>query len=76
MKYIRFKNVGMVLFEGSIGHDEIARRIKDKPISAGFVYMDDCYDDGKPICSGDSATLKLKMDEEDEFRIRSALKRF
>jgi hypothetical protein len=75
MKYIRFKNVGMVLFEGSMGHDEMARKIKDKPVSAGFVYIDECFDDGKPICSGCSATLKLKMDEEDECRIRFALKR-
>ena len=74
MKYIKFKNMGLVCFQVHISHAEMARRIKDTPVSAGFAYADESFNDGKPFCSGKSASLKIKSEEdEDSFILSRAL---
>jgi hypothetical protein len=39
VKYINFENLGMVIFENQINHAEMASRLNDTPISAGFVSL-------------------------------------
>ncbi len=64
MKYINFKNLGVVIFENSISHIEMKCKLGDRAISAGFVTVD------SPVCSGMSATLQLESRSEDADRIR------
>ncbi len=69
MKYINFKNLGIVIFEDSITHIEMKRQLGDRAISAGFVTVD------SPVCSGRSGTLQLESRSEDADRIRSLASR-
>jgi hypothetical protein len=63
MKYIKFENLGLVLFGHSIKHFDFAQKVDDKPISAGFVKTD-MYSDTK-TCEGHSTTLGIGAQEED-----------
>ena len=64
MKYINFKNLGIVIFEDSISHIEMKCKLGDRAVSAGFVTMD------SPVCSGMSGTLQLESRSEDADRIK------
>lgn len=57
MKYIRHRELGFVLFEGSVRHDEVAKKLggSDQIVSAGFVFTPAF----EPRCLGYSGTLNL-----------------
>ena len=64
MKYIRHKKLGFVLFEGSVGHDEVARSLggREQVMSAGFVFAP-----GVVLkCLGHSSSLDLSSGPSDE----------
>ena len=71
MKYIRFEEMGIVIFESHIPHDVMARRFQEQPISAGFVFLpnnDECGN--KATCYGESVSLNLKSTEADTKRLQ------
>ena len=57
MKYIRHHKLGFILFEASVGHDEVARCLggAEKVISAGFVFAPTAA----VKCIGHSSSLNL-----------------
>jgi hypothetical protein len=73
MKYIRFKRLGMVLFEETKSHQDFAELLQDEPISAGFVRTTSYIEEGRPVCSGDSYTLKIATLPEDTQLLRNRL---
>lgn len=78
MKYLRFRKLGVVIFEEVNGHDEMAKlltRGHDEVISAGFVNADDWADNGKVCVGGSSSSLEISSLPEDEIRVRTCLKR-
>ena len=71
MKYIRFKDQGLVIFEERLRHAEVAAKFApDEPISAGSVAGDDL---NEPRCLGESVTLKLRSNSEDTALLRRRL---
>ena len=72
MKYIRFRDAGIVLFAKRFDHDVFAARFEnDKPISAGFVIYN--YPDKTMVCYGESMTLGLKSCEDDSIGLNRML---
>lgn len=65
MKYIRFQNLGMVVFEDSISHIDMKCRLGDRALSAGFFTCE------APVCSGMSGTLNLESRSEDADRLKT-----
>ncbi len=65
MKYIHFKNLGVVIFEDSISHIEMKCKLDDRALSAGFFTCE------APVCSGMSGTLQLESRSEDAARIKN-----
>jgi len=71
MKYIRFEDQGLVIFEERLRHSDVADKFApDKPLSAGSVAGDDL---NEPRCLGESATLKLVSNPEDTALLRRRL---
>jgi hypothetical protein len=71
MKYIRFKNLGYILFENRLKHSSIAEVINDKPVSAGFIYE---TKKSHLMAFGDSASMGIdSIPEEDTIAIDDAL---
>lgn len=71
MKYIRFEEMGIVIFESHIPHDVMARRLQEKPISAGFVNFPESDKYGtKATCYDESVSLNLKSTEADTNRLQ------
>ena len=65
MKYIRFKQLGLVIFEDSVQHANIASMLHPfEPISAGFVHLT------LGVCYGDSMSLNLQALPEDTTILR------
>ena len=78
MKYVRFKHLGIVMFNETQDHKQMAERLgsaHDPVISAGFVKADDYCDDGKVCVQGRSFSLDIGPLEEDETMLRIMLKR-
>lgn len=63
MKYIRFEKLGFILFPNSTVHADVAVKIGDKPISAGFV-------DSLMQCYGQSTSLGLRSHVTDTIRLQ------
>jgi hypothetical protein len=63
MKYINFENVGIVIFDNSVSHRDMAQLIGQKVNSAGTFRCND------PRCYGESTSLKVESSEEDQFVI-------
>lgn len=72
MKYIKFKEVGFVLFERHISHCRLADKVGADVESAGFVEMDEL---NPPMCYGESTTLNVKSDPKDTELLRRRLTR-
>lgn len=66
MKYIRFQTLGIVMFEDQQTHAEMAERLGDTPVSAGFVYADAVQ------CYGESASLDIAADAHGDTRRATA----
>jgi hypothetical protein len=62
MKYINFEDLGIVIFEPHIDHDDMQRTIDRPALSAGFVSVGDFDDGDKVKCYGRSSTLNLASD--------------
>lgn len=63
MKYIRFKDAGIIIFSEYMAHTDMASRFReDMPISAGFFNVTDADD---VHCYGESIGLGLKSDPKD-----------
>ena len=71
MKYIRHKKFGFILFEPSVGHDAVARRLggPDDILSAGFVFAPKL--DLK--CLGYSSSLNVGAASDDASDLRSRM---
>lgn len=64
MKYITFENLGIVIFDEAINHKEMAAWLRDKPISAGFVFLPNRDTKGNEVhCFGKSTSLNLESSE-------------
>lgn len=65
-KYIKFEekygNTYIVIFPNFITHFDMAQKMRDAAISAGFVRIDDA---GNAVCYGESTSLELKSEDED-----------
>lgn len=75
MKYVVFRNFGMVIFEPHIHHSTIVGMVShDEVVSAGFVKMDD---DG-PYCYGKSTSLDglASRPEQDTALLKRRLDRY
>lgn len=70
MKYINFKNIGIVIFGGHVSHSDMAQLIGDKPVSAGFF---NAGDTDYVSCYGESVSLKLTSDPADTEQLRRIL---
>ena len=66
-KYVMTNN-GPIVFYGGMQHSHFASY---NPTSAGFVWLDKNDKTGEIVatCFGESVSLKLKVAEEDSFRI-------
>lgn len=71
MKYIRHKKLGFVLFEPSLMHDEVARRLggAEEILSAGFVFAPS--NDLK--CLGHSSSLNCSAAPDDASDLRARM---
>lgn len=83
MKYFVYedgvKEEHMFLFESVFDHDEIAKKIVPEGVeivSAGFVKQEDYCNEGKPYCTGESMTLKLKCRYDEDNRILRRILRY
>jgi len=68
IKYINFEKHGIVIFEPSNSHREIANLFNDKPLSAGFV-------NERMECYGESETLKIKSLAHDTYTLKRRFNR-
>lgn len=59
MKYINFKELGIIIFPDDIEHIRMAKVIGRKALSAGFVKCKE------PECFGVSGSLHIESDPED-----------
>lgn len=74
MKYINFKNIGLVIFETTVTHSDMKNMIGMEPISAGFCSMpnkDECGNEAR--CFGESVSLKLSSTPEDTETLKRRL---
>ena len=69
MKYVVFSDLFVIVFSATENHDDVARRIGKKPVSAGFVNLHD----GELSTSGHSFTLGIDSRAEDAELIRRQL---
>lgn len=71
MKYIRHRKLGFILFEPSVMHDDVARRLggAEEVVSAGFVFAPS--NDLK--CLGHSSSLNRSAAAEDASDLRSRM---
>lgn len=71
LKYINFKQLGIVIFDHLVDHSVLAARIADEPLSAGFVRIPNKDEAGNEIkCYGKSVSLNIKADERDTDMLR------
>lgn len=68
MKYIRTKELGIVIFDNSINHNHMAKLLGEEPISAGHVSV---ADESYISAYGDSYSLRLSALPEDNIRIKN-----
>lgn len=69
LKYIRFEDIGFVIFEPGVEHDVMAKLVGAKPVSAGFATFPDT--NGNPaLCSGKSVSLKLASSPADTAKLQ------
>ena len=61
MKYIRFEDMGIIIFGSHIPHTTMKQLINDEVVSAGFVSLSD----KNASCYGESVGLDVKSDEQD-----------
>jgi len=73
MKYLTFNPEGgfplAVMFSGSVGHDEIAKKIGHPVLGAGFV----CIPDATAFPGGFSSSLKVSTHKWDQALIQNSL---
>jgi hypothetical protein len=75
MKYIKFKNIGFVVFEETQSHAGVARSLCDEVESAGYVRAAEWCDKGRVCCSGASITLNKQSSPTDTHLLRATLER-
>lgn len=72
MKYINLEDLGMVIFEQHVDHDQMKAKFPHwKLISAGFVYLpvkDDCGNEIR--CTGKSVSLSSKPNPGDSAHLQ------
>jgi len=76
-KYIRFEDIGFVIFEKHVPHSTIKQLLNEKPLSAGFCDLpeeDSCGT--KASCFGESVSLNLKAAEKDTELLQRKLNPF
>jgi hypothetical protein len=72
MKYIRFDFAGFVIFGKNQKHSDVAALYpNDTPLSAGFVMVDPCVEDGKVCVYGESQSLGISSNKKDEALMRA-----
>jgi hypothetical protein len=65
LKYVRTR-IGFVIFDQTSTHADVARGLSDRPVSAGFCYLENGENgEAKVRCFGESISLNLKSDESD-----------
>ncbi len=72
MKYIRHRKFGFILFEGTVRHDELARRLGglDDVISAGFVFAPMVEN---LACTGHSGSLNVGAGPSDAVELKDRI---
>ena len=73
MKYIKFKNLGFVLFSEAQQHKDIAKLIGDEIESAGFAKASEFIDGGKIQCFGESLSLRASCQKTDTYKLQSQI---
>jgi len=66
LKYIRFAGIGFVVFPDTLMHVDVSRGVGHRPVSAGFI----TWSDNKPVCYGESLSLRIKHRPEDTELLR------
>lgn len=70
MKYVICDNQNIAIFSDVNTHADIAKGMYGKVTGAGFIF----FKDNKPICHGQSVSLKVKSNEEfDSYIIQKSL---